>query len=159
GYNSSAYATSGIGAGPAATSPLIAANTANFSSELPGFLQTARTNTASLLYFTSGSIVSGTCPAFFTTATCTSYWIDGYDDVAGKQWQDVTTATNTVSSADPYGHQNRSQVQNEWSFFFKDDFKILPRLTLNLGARYDFTGSPYLKNGLTNTLKDDGVGL
>jgi hypothetical protein len=159
GYTNSAYANSGIGAGPAATSPLIAANTTNFSSELPGFLQTARNNTASLLYFMNGSVVAGTCPAFFTIATCTSYWIDGYDDVNGGKWQDVTTATDTVSTADLYGHQNRTQIQNEWSFFAKDDFKILPRLTLNLGVRWDFTGSPYLTNGLTNTLAGDGEAL
>ncbi|HEX5000600.1 MAG TPA: TonB-dependent receptor [Terriglobia bacterium] len=159
GYTNSAYATSGIGAGPAATSPLISANTTNFAAELPGFLLTARQNTASLLYFMNGSIVAGNCPAFFSPATCTSYWIDGYDDVAAGQWQNVTTATDTVSTADPYGHQNRTQIQNEWSFFVKDDFKVAPRLTLNLGLRYDFAGSPYLKGGLTNRLVGDGEGL
>jgi hypothetical protein len=38
--------------------------------------------------------------------------------------------------------------QNEWGAFFKDDWKIRPDLTLNLGVRYDFYGVPWEKNGL-----------
>src|SRR5262249_1458902 len=38
--------------------------------------------------------------------------------------------------------------QNEWGGFFKDDWKIYPSLTLNLGLRYDFYGVPYEKNGM-----------
>jgi hypothetical protein len=38
--------------------------------------------------------------------------------------------------------------QNEWSAFFKDDWKIRPDLTLNLGVRYDYFGVPWEKNGL-----------
>ena len=74
-------------------------------------------------------------------------------------WQDVTTATNRFKSADPYGHQSRGQIQNEFSFFVKDDYKLSNRLTLNIGIRYDFAGSPWLTEGLTNTLVDEGLGL
>jgi hypothetical protein len=42
----------------------------------------------------------------------------------------------------------RDYHENEFSFFFKDDWKVLPSLTLNLGVRYDFFGSPYEANGL-----------
>ncbi|MBI2150414.1 MAG: hypothetical protein HYU27_07395 [Acidobacteria bacterium] len=38
--------------------------------------------------------------------------------------------------------------QNEWGAFFKDDWKIRPDLTLNVGVRYDFYGVPWEKNGL-----------
>ncbi len=37
---------------------------------------------------------------------------------------------------------------NEFSFFFKDDWKVRKSLTLNLGVRYDFYGSPYESSGL-----------
>jgi len=42
----------------------------------------------------------------------------------------------------------RDYHENEFSFFFKDDWKALKSLTLNLGLRYDFYGSPYEASGL-----------
>ena len=42
----------------------------------------------------------------------------------------------------------RDYHENEFSFFFKDDWKAMNSLTLNLGIRYDFYGSPYESNGL-----------
>ena len=31
---------------------------------------------------------------------------------------------------------------HEYSFYFKDDWKVTPNLTLNLGVRYEFYGVP-----------------
>jgi hypothetical protein len=39
--------------------------------------------------------------------------------------------------------------ENEYSFFFKDDWKAHRNLTLNLGLRYEYYGSPWENNGLT----------
>ena len=44
--------------------------------------------------------------------------------------------------------RRRDFHQNEWGAFFKDDWKITPNLTLNLGVRYDFYGVPYESAGL-----------
>ncbi|PYS09886.1 MAG: hypothetical protein DMG15_22515 [Acidobacteria bacterium] len=41
--------------------------------------------------------------------------------------------------------------QNEWAAFIKDDWKIYPSLTLNLGVRYDFYGVPWESNGMNAT--------
>jgi hypothetical protein len=38
--------------------------------------------------------------------------------------------------------------QREWSAFFKDDWKLRPNLTLNVGTRYEFYGVPYETHGL-----------
>jgi len=38
--------------------------------------------------------------------------------------------------------------QNEWSAFFKDDWKIRPDFTINLGLRYEYFGVPYESSGL-----------
>ncbi len=42
----------------------------------------------------------------------------------------------------------RDYHQNEWGAFFKDDWKIRPALTLDVGLRYDFYGVPWEKSGL-----------
>ncbi len=44
--------------------------------------------------------------------------------------------------------RRRDFHQNEWGAFFKDDWKIAPNLTLNLGFRYDYYGVPYESGGL-----------
>jgi hypothetical protein len=48
-----------------------------------------------------------------------------------------------------FSHRVRDVRQNEVGFFFKDDWKILKSLTLNLGVRWDFYGSLYDGFGLT----------
>ncbi|HEY8460450.1 MAG TPA: carboxypeptidase regulatory-like domain-containing protein, partial [Blastocatellia bacterium] len=44
--------------------------------------------------------------------------------------------------------------QSLFGFFFQDDFKVTPRLTLNLGARYDYVTSPSEVNGKIANLRD-----
>lgn len=43
----------------------------------------------------------------------------------------------------------RDWRQNDFSAFFKDDWKIRPNLTLNIGVRWDWYGVGYDANGLT----------
>src|SRR5438477_11644491 len=42
----------------------------------------------------------------------------------------------------------RTLHQNEWSAFFKDDWKPRPDLTLNIGLRYEYYGVPWDEKGL-----------
>ena len=49
--------------------------------------------------------------------------------------------------------------QNEWGAFFKDDWKVLPNLTLNLGIRYDYYGTPWEKNGMNASPVGGAAGL
>jgi len=151
GYNNSAYVNVNPGNAGGAVTPLFFTNTnvTNGSALLPGFLATSRNNAGDLLSRFYGAINNPN----------TAFWIDGQPDLLAGRWQDVTTAENRILSADPYGHQTRTQISNEWSFFAKDDFKLNRRLTINLGVRYDFTGSPYFSKGLTNRIDGDGPGL
>jgi hypothetical protein len=47
----------------------------------------------------------------------------------------------------------------EYTGFFKDDFKITPNLTLNLGVRYEYYSPPVETNGLALGLAGGGGGI
>lgn len=70
-----------------------------------------------------------------------------------RQWRFINAADET-SWNNPLTEPGliREVVQKEFSAFFKDDWKVTPDLTLNLGIRYDYYGVPYLSNGLTQGL-------
>jgi hypothetical protein len=114
--------------------------TSGGSAQLPaGALTTFRGNAASLLYLLSGSIDS----------VEQGYWIDAYQDVQDGKWQSILT------SKEPY----RDIIINELSAFAKDDWKISRNLTLNIGVRWEYYGSPYVKGGYGTTPKGLGDGL
>lgn len=48
--------------------------------------------------------------------------------------------------------KQRTWKRREISMFFKDDFKVSPNLTLNLGMRWEFYGVPYDANARTAAL-------
>src|SRR5262245_8260278 len=95
--------------------------------------------------------------------------VQGLNNIAGLTGRNVTTAeqllvdlagsvsnvTRTFYIQKPTDNQftglvqtPRDYHQNEWGAFFKDDWKVRPGLTLNLGVRYDFYGVPWEKSGL-----------
>jgi len=47
----------------------------------------------------------------------------------------------------PGEFNQRTWRQREYSFFFKDDWKITPSVTLNLGVRYEYYSVPFEANG------------
>ena len=49
--------------------------------------------------------------------------------------------------------------QNDWSGFFKDNWKVNSNLTLNLGLRYDKYGVPYEASGIAGRPKGGQAGL
>ncbi len=80
-----------------------------------------------------------------------------------SQYRFVNTVEGAVSGEwnDPFSEFNsvRDTHQNEFSTFFKDDYKVSDNLTLNLGIRWDYYGVPYEENGLTGILEDGSAGL
>ena len=114
------HATGGVGT--AGTVPL-----PTFSNSLSGMLTTNNTGMGNLLTFLSGSIGSVTQLYFLQTAQNLS------------RFEDLTTQSK----------RDRDFRQHEWSAFFKDDWKVDKRLTLNLGLRYEYYGSPFEAHGLT----------
>jgi hypothetical protein len=55
--------------------------------------------------------------------------------------------------------RTRELNQNEFSFFFKDDWKIKRDLTLNLGVRWDYYGVVWVSDGLTPSPQGGGEAL
>ena len=49
--------------------------------------------------------------------------------------------------------------QNEWAAFIKDDWKIRPDLTLNIGIRYDYYGVPWEASGMQAVPAGGNAGL
>ena len=76
-------------------------------------------------------------------------FVNSVDQGLAGQWNDPFSEFNSV----------RDVHQNEFSAFFKDDFKVTNDLTLNLGVRWDYYGVPYEENGLTGVLEDGSLGL
>lgn len=52
----------------------------------------------------------------------------------------------------PEGYPLTIPVQNLWAGYILDDWKVTPRLTVNLGIRYDHIGIPYDRGGYWRTL-------
>jgi len=77
----------------------------------------------------------------------------------------VSGIDQAFNSSPPPGVEYRSQnkirhwQQREFSFFFKDDFKLRPGFTLNLGFRYEFYGVPYERRGQTAGILGGSAGM
>ena len=84
------------------------------------------------------------------------------NDLAGSV-SSVFQAFNSPGGANPVflageGKQ-RTWRQREFSWFFKDEFKITSALALNLGVRYEYFGVPFEANGKTAGLVNGSAGL
>ncbi|HLH42280.1 MAG TPA: TonB-dependent receptor [Bryobacteraceae bacterium] len=67
--------------------------------------------------------------------------------ISEQYWVNSPTAANWLN------YQNgililRDNHSNAWSAFFKDNWKVTRNLTVNLGIRYDWFGTPYMSQGL-----------
>jgi hypothetical protein len=70
---------------------------------------------------------------------------------------DANKTDRYLDYLEPDGYYKRREFhQKEMSLFFKDDWKILPSLTLNLGVRHEYFGVPWETHGLAGTLVGGG---
>jgi hypothetical protein len=68
----------------------------------------------------------------------------------------IVSATNTTLVTYPTLQNNdHHNYQSEMSAYFKDDWKLRPDLTLNLGLHWEYYGQPYEANGLAARIIGD----
>jgi hypothetical protein len=71
---------------------------------------------------------------------------------------DANKTDKYLGYLDPDGYYKKREFhQKEFSAFIKDDWKILPSLTLNLGVRYDYFGVPWETHGMQAALVGGGL--
>ena len=76
-----------------------------------------------------------------------------YNNLLGRVGSIAQTYYSDLSTWQAAGTPRvRSFAFHEYGFFLQDDWKLSPRLTVNLGLRYDFTGVPSEANGLAGSL-------
>lgn len=96
---------------------------------IPNFVATNQTLANQLLYFLSGSVTSAQQYYFIQSANHNNQWLHYNSNAEHRKFTE--------------------SKQREFSTFFKDDWKITPSFTANLGVRWDYYGVPYEGNGLT----------
>jgi len=107
-------------------------NTTNF----PAMVLTNQTTASQLMYFLSGSV----------NVAQQVYFLQNSKDVT--KWENYLSGRKIIDVR-----------QNAFAGFFKDDWKMTPRLTWNLGLRYEYFGVPFENNGLGMAPVGGGIAL
>jgi hypothetical protein len=97
------------------------------STNFPGLVGNNQTMANSLLYFLAGSV----------NIANQYYFIQSPDHQ--NKWLTYLDRNRKIN--EPH--------ENEFSLFFKDDWKVRPSFTLDIGLRYEYYGVPYEGQGLT----------
>jgi hypothetical protein len=108
-------------------------NTTNFTN----MVSTNQTLAAQLLYFLSGS----------ANNVQQYYFLQNSQDLT--KWENYLTVDHKIIDT----------RQNEFALFFKDDWKVRPSLTLNLGLRYEYYGVPFENHGLATAPVGGGIAM
>jgi len=73
------------------------------------------------------------------------------NDPYQSTWNDVVNKRELMQIVD--------MRQKEFSIFAKDDWRVRPTLTVNLGVRWENYGVPFLANGMTVGLQGGGLSM
>jgi len=73
------------------------------------------------------------------------------NDPYQSTWNDVVNKRELMQIVD--------MRQKEFSIFAKDDWRVRPTFTVNLGVRWEYYGVPFLANGMTVGLQGGGLSM
>lgn len=82
-----------------------------------------------------------------------------YNDLLGRVSSVQTTFYSDLSTFRPGEPRVRNFIFRDYGFYFQDDWRVTQNLTLNLGLRWEFYGSPYERDGLQGDLVQNQGGL
>jgi hypothetical protein len=103
----------------------------------------------------NGNAVPGTIgPAAGTIVAADRTRFDNlYNDLLGRINQINTTFYSDLAQFQPAGTPRvRNHMFRDYGFYFQDDWRIKPSLTLNLGVRYEFYGVPFERDELQGVI-------
>jgi len=149
-----AYTSGWAPAGASSLIPVVTGGAGDVSvrgiDQVPGLLTSNITLAQNLLLFMSGSVQSITQKFEEREPTDTKFL-------------DYKETYNPHGQLEGSRGKIRRNDQNEFNFFIKDDWKVSPNLTLNLGVRYDLFRVPYFLSGSgknwTRGLVGGGAGI
>lgn len=83
-----------------------------------------------------------------------------YNDLLGRVSQINTTFYSNLEQFQDSGTPRvRNFIFRDYGYYFQDDWRLRPNLTLNIGLRYEFYGSPYERDGLQGNIAQNALGL
>jgi hypothetical protein len=99
-------------------------------------------------YYVDNENADGTATYNFNSAQTN---LPGFDQSTGHSYASFLLGAVQTSSR-PVQAVNTDYYQRDFSFYVQDDFKVSPKLTLNLGLRWAIIPGLYEKNGLVTNL-------
>ena len=99
-------------------------------------------------YYVDNDSADGTASYNFNSAQTN---LPGFDQQTGYSYASFLLGAVQTSSR-PVQAVNPDYYQRDYSFYVQDDFKVSPKLTLNLGLRWTIVPGFYEKNGYVTNL-------
>lgn len=99
-------------------------------------------------YYVDNNSADGTATYNFNSAQTN---LPGFDQTTGHAYASFLLGAVQTSSR-PVQAVNTDYYQRDYSFYVQDDFKVSPKLTLNLGVRWAIIPGLYEKNGYVTNL-------